>query len=187
MILLTQDILIDMGEEHEEDASSSATFETAKSSSSKQLSEAVSQSEMVPPTEAVLASDSTRRSEALSQGAPASAELDAGEAAAEAGEEAAQRNDDGKSGMASVSEPYMPSYVEKGHTHAYISESFLHIQWRLHETSHHMPSWSDRFLGVARHACSHCAGDGSFRELAGSRRAWAKSSGKVHAADGSHT
>lgn len=116
-----------MGDEHEEDASSSATFETAKSGSSKQLSEAVSQSEIVPPSEAVLASDSSRRSEALSQGAPASAELDAGEAAAEAGEEAAQRDDDGKSGMASVSNLYMSCYMTKDHTCACISETLLHV------------------------------------------------------------
>ena len=94
-----QDVLIDIEEEDDEDLSSNATFATAKSGNGSTLSEAVSQSETVAPDEAVLASDSSRRSEALSQGALASAELEAGIGA----DDSMEKGDDGKSGQPSVS------------------------------------------------------------------------------------
>lgn len=78
-----QDVLIDIGEDDGEEASSNATYETALSGADTAVSEAVSQSEAVSPDEAVLASDSGRRSEALSQGASASADLEAGADAAD--------------------------------------------------------------------------------------------------------
>lgn len=92
-----QDVLIDIDEE---DLNSNATYETAISGPKTTLSEELSLSEAVSPEEAVLASDSGRRSEALSQGASASAELEAGEDAAGYME----HDDDGKSGMPSVSD-----------------------------------------------------------------------------------
>ena len=98
-----QDILINIGDDDEEDVSSNATYETAKSGTEPVLSEAVSQSEEVSPNEAVLASDSGRRSEALSQGASASADLEAGEDATNYTE----RDDGGKSGMPSVSNAFL--------------------------------------------------------------------------------
>ena len=95
-----QDVLIDIGDDDNEDLSSNATYETAVSAPETTLSEELSLSETVSSEEAVLASDSGRRSEALSQGASASAELEAGKDAAGC----VQHADDGKSGIPSVSD-----------------------------------------------------------------------------------
>lgn len=107
-----QDILIDIGENDEEEASSNATYETALSGADTTVSEAVSQSEAVSPNEALLASDSGRRSEAQSQGASASADLEAGADAADY----ADCNNDGESDMPLVRSPSW--HVHKCRAHA---------------------------------------------------------------------
>lgn len=93
-----QDVLIDIEEEGEEDASASLPQEGAKSDADREPSGAMYQSGATSATDAQPASDSQRRSDAMSPGASASAELEAGKEA----EDIVKSNDDGKSGIPGV-------------------------------------------------------------------------------------
>jgi hypothetical protein len=95
----SQDVLIDIEEEEgEETIGASSPREGARSDADRELSGAMSQSGAMSPRDAQPTADSPSRPHAMSPGASASAELEAGKEA----EDIVKNNDDGKSGLPAV-------------------------------------------------------------------------------------